>query len=69
MEKIKIEHHTLSGGAWLAAWLFTVGFLKLAFWKGVLARMLGDTIMDTMHRIPSPRARITGGNGAKILMC
>jgi hypothetical protein len=37
MEKIKIEHHTLSGGVWIAAWLFTIGFLHLAFWQGVLA--------------------------------
>ncbi|TSC86527.1 MAG: hypothetical protein G01um10148_513 [Parcubacteria group bacterium Gr01-1014_8] len=37
MEKIKIEHHTLSGGLWIGAWLFTIGFLHLTFWKGVLA--------------------------------
>ncbi len=40
MEKIKIEHHTFTGGAWIAAWLFTIGFLKLSFWKGVLALVL-----------------------------
>lgn len=37
MKKIKIEHHTLSGGAWFAAWLFTIGYLKLSFWQGVAA--------------------------------
>ncbi len=37
MNKIKIEHHTLSGSLWVAAWLFTIGFLKLAFWQGVAA--------------------------------
>ncbi len=37
MEKIKIEHHTLSGGVWVAAWLFTIGYLHLGFWQGVLA--------------------------------
>ena len=37
MQKIKIEHHTLSGGMWCAAWLFTIGFLHLSFWQGVLA--------------------------------
>jgi len=37
MEKIKIEQHTFTGGAWIAAWLFTIGFLKLTFWQGVLA--------------------------------
>lgn len=40
MEKIKIENHTLSGGFWIVAWLFTIGFLQLTFWKGVLALIL-----------------------------
>lgn len=40
MEKIKIEHHTLSGGVWVAAWLFTIGYLHLGFWQGVLALVL-----------------------------
>lgn len=40
MEKIKIEHHTVLGGAWFAGWLFTIGFLQLGFWKGVLALVL-----------------------------
>lgn len=38
--KIKIENHTASGGLWIAAWLFTIGFLKLSFWQGVLAILL-----------------------------
>ena len=37
MEKIKIEHQTLSGGLWIIGWLFTIGFLHLSFGKGVLA--------------------------------
>jgi hypothetical protein len=40
MEKIKIEQHTFMGGAWIAAWLFTVGFLHLGFWRAVLAIVL-----------------------------
>ena len=40
MEKIRIEHHTLSGGLWCAAWLFTIGFLKLTFWQGVFAILI-----------------------------
>lgn len=40
MEKIKIEHHTVSGGLWFAAWIFTIGYLKLAFWQGVLALVI-----------------------------
>jgi hypothetical protein len=26
--------------SWFAGWLFTIGFLHLAFWKGVLAVVL-----------------------------
>ena len=37
MEKIKIEHHTVSGGLWFAAWLFTIGYLHLSFLQGVIA--------------------------------
>jgi hypothetical protein len=37
MQKIKIENNVFTGGVWIAAWLFTVGFLQLTFWKGVLA--------------------------------
>lgn len=38
--RIKIENHTLSGGVWCIGWLFTVGYLHLAFWQGVLALIL-----------------------------
>jgi hypothetical protein len=37
MEKISIEQHSFGGLLWVAGWLFTIGFLKLTFWKGVLA--------------------------------
>ena len=37
MEKIQIEQHSFVGGLWFAAWLFTIGFLHLSFWKGVFA--------------------------------
>lgn len=30
-------HKGFFAGFWLAGWLFTVGLLKLAFWKAVLA--------------------------------
>lgn len=40
MNKIKIENHTFSGAFWIALWLFTIGFLKLTFWQGVLAILI-----------------------------
>ncbi|HXZ33556.1 MAG TPA: hypothetical protein VEH30_14870 [Terriglobales bacterium] len=39
-QKIKIEQHSFLGGIWFAAWLFTIGFLHLSFWKGLLAIVL-----------------------------
>ena len=40
MEKIKIQQHGCAGLLWIAGWLFTIGFLHLTFWKGVLALAL-----------------------------
>jgi hypothetical protein len=40
MEKIKIENHSFSAFSWFAGWLFTIGFLHLTFWNGVLAIVL-----------------------------
>jgi len=40
MEKIKIEQHGFAGILWVWSWLFTIGFLHLTFWKGVLAILL-----------------------------
>lgn len=41
MEKSCSKQQCLTGGGfWFALWLFTIGFLKLTFWKGVLAIIL-----------------------------
>lgn len=37
MERIKIEQHSAAGLLWFGAWLFTLGLLRLTFWKAVLA--------------------------------
>ena len=37
MQKLRIERQSFMGTLWIGAWLFTIGFLHLAFWKGVLA--------------------------------
>jgi hypothetical protein len=49
VNRIKIENHVFSGAIWFTGWLFTIGFLDLSFWKGVLAiaiwpYYLGDVI-------------------------
>jgi hypothetical protein len=38
MQTVRLEG--VMGTVWLAAWLFTIGFLHLTFWKGVLAVVL-----------------------------
>jgi hypothetical protein len=40
MEKIRMELQSCTGIVWFGAWLFTIGFLHLHFWKGVLAILL-----------------------------
>jgi hypothetical protein len=40
MEKVRVEQHTFAGGFWFVGWLFTIGFVHLTFWKGVLALLL-----------------------------
>ena len=37
MQKIQIEQHSATGLLWIAGWLFTIGFLQLAFWRSVAA--------------------------------
>lgn len=39
-QKIRVQQQPLAGLAWFAAWLFTIGFLHLSFWKAVLAIVL-----------------------------
>lgn len=37
-EKIKVNQTGACGGIlWFVGWLFTIGFLQLTFWKGLLA--------------------------------
>lgn len=47
--KIKVEQHSGIGMIWIIGWLFSIGFLDLTFWKGVLAIIIwpyyvGDAI-------------------------
>ena len=39
-QKIRIEQHPFLGLGWFAAWSFTIGFLHLSFWKGVIGIVL-----------------------------
>jgi hypothetical protein len=37
IDRIQIEQHSSAGLLWIAAWLFTIGFLHLPFWRAVFA--------------------------------
>ncbi|MDQ5955271.1 MAG: hypothetical protein QG621_274 [Patescibacteria group bacterium] len=45
MQRIKIEQHTFGGALWFGMWLFTIGYLKLSFWWGVLAVVIWPYLM------------------------
>lgn len=40
MDKVRIEQHGGLGMLWVIGWLFSIGFLHLSFWPGVLAIIL-----------------------------
>ncbi len=54
-EKIRlVQRHSFAGCAWIASWLFTIGFLHLGFWKGVVAIVIwpyyiGVTVSTLVH--------------------
>lgn len=53
MKRIRIERHSFMGLVWCAGWLFTVGYLKLAFWKSVLAIVVWPYYVGAFL-VPSP---------------
>jgi hypothetical protein len=40
VQKIRIEQTSIAGCFWFVAWLFTIGFLHLHFWKAVFALVI-----------------------------
>ena len=36
-QRIRIEQQSGLGLFWFAGWLFSIGYLELSFWKGVVA--------------------------------
>ena len=39
-QRIRIEQHSAIGMLWFGAWLFTISFLHLSFWKAILALLV-----------------------------
>ena len=38
------------GSFWFMGWLFTIGYLKLAFWKGALALLVWPYYLGVFFR-------------------
>jgi hypothetical protein len=49
-ERIRIEQHSVGGLLWVAGWLFTIGYLHLPFWKGVLAMFIWPYYLGALLR-------------------
>ena len=64
MEKsIQIKQHTSLGMLWFMGWLFSLGFLDLGFWKGLLALIvwpyfLGIHFADAPADAPPPEQAV-----------
>ena len=41
---------TIIGPIWVIGWLFTIGFLHLAFWRGVLALIVWPYYLGAFFR-------------------
>lgn len=46
-ERIRIEQHGATGLLWFVGWLFSIGFLHLSFWKGLLALVIWPYYLGT----------------------
>jgi hypothetical protein len=44
------SHAGTMGSLWVIGWLFSIGYLKLAFWKGVLALLVWPYYLGAFFR-------------------
>jgi hypothetical protein len=49
MQKIKVESGT-GGVIWFVGWLFTIGYVNLTFWQGVLGIILWPYYLGELLR-------------------
>ena len=52
-QRIKIEQHGGLGLVWCAGWLFTLGYMDLGFWKGVLAIVIWPYYLGVQMAVPA----------------
>jgi len=52
MKQVIINHQDFFGALWAIGWLFTIGYLQLSFWKGVLALIIWPYYMGVKFKSP-----------------
>jgi hypothetical protein len=50
MTKTIINNQDFLGTLWMIGWLFSIGFLRLSFWKGVLALIVWPYYLGVKFR-------------------
>jgi len=53
MARIHITQHTSLGAIWIAGWLFSIGYLQLHFWMGLLGLLVWPYFLGS-HFAPTP---------------
>lgn len=53
---VRLEQHGPLGITWFMGWLFSVGYLKFGFWKGVLALMIWPYFLGAHFASEAPDA-------------
>jgi hypothetical protein len=58
MNNIIVTHQDMFGALWSIGWLFTVGFLRLRFWKGVLAIFIWPYYIGMRYSAHAPESKM-----------
>jgi hypothetical protein len=53
VERIHITQHTSLGAAWFVGWLFTIGYLHLDFWMGLLGLFIWPYLLGGHFATPA----------------
>ena len=62
-QRIRIEQHSGLGIVWFAGWLFTIGYLELTFWRGVLAIVVWPYFIGAdLAALPDPVMEMPAAN-------
>lgn len=51
--RIRINNTLSLGGLWFAGWLFTIGYLKLDFWMGLLGLIVWPYFLGSHFAAPA----------------